>query len=942
MTTSGIQLDGRKTQGYQEPVGSLEDRGLYRGFQNRPLLIPGVMALIGATYPSRAALVSFLFLAAIACILLPRLLSIRCHASRTRHQVRLPAVLLACTFFVTGTQMGLYWTGQINTSDQISELRVQVRVALIPLEPPATSRRSDGFTDFPAWIYRTEVLDLGSHTQTRGASSHFPDTQSISRFLTGKLVRVLAQVPEDLGAIGPNLLCLPSELWVTGVLKAPDYPSNPGEFDYRLYLHGKKIFLELRGCIQDASQQFDSTNSTKNAGFVSHLDNPDCAGGGAGWWHYVCKRQWYLFLLRARLAVLTSVYRTFPQPEARLMQRVIFGDSCKNFQDALDSCDIDALRRTGLYRFLSATGFHIDAAYTICEKVLRKITKRPSLSRIASLASASSLCILSGGAPGMIRPMVCAALRTLAPEFRMRYDSVQACLLSGILSSCLVPFPLRQAGIIAGQAAAIGAWAGGRYGFCSRGWVRRIQRAAGIFIFSLPVASCVFGEIYPLSFAAEFLWAAPAWLILPVSAMALAHPALGTVVGWIPFAFLRGCRVVSQHVASLPWTSLVLPYPGACAVAGYCSLLGVLALSSEFSMRRLSLQRHSGMSCPPRSLRVYAAVVLCASIMFLGVTTHFYPPWPEITFLSVGQGDCAVIRYRGMVLLIDTGTRAAFLEKVAPFLRRNGISRIDLCVLSHSHKDHAGGFLPLCAEFKVNAVAIGKGQKAQVENWLMALPGAHRGNRPSIVDVAPGKTYQLNRVFLRVAWGSPGPAQSENSGYAPDPVRSLGSSGTDGGNQYSLVLTAWFEGVWLTRRASSVAIEFWGDAPADVVASVVDEVRSSHGSGSGESHGGASGIRPGTDSGTSARIIKVPHHGSKGSLVPGFYKDLPGSHAVVSVGPNAYGHPSPEVLESAASGGVVTWRTDLDGAISVRIGPGWLWVSPFRKTGGQKVSEASR
>ena len=39
--------------------------------------------------------------------------------------------------------------------------------------------------------------------------------------------------------------------------------------------------------------------------------------------------------------------------------------------------------------------------------------------------------------------------------------------------------------------------------------------------------------------------------------------------------------------------------------------------------------------------------------------------------------------------------------------------------------------------------------------------------------------------------------------------------------------------------------------------------------------------------------------------------------AIVSVGRNRYGHPSPEALERLANAAVATWRTDRDGTITV-------------------------
>jgi len=78
-------------------------------------------------------------------------------------------------------------------------------------------------------------------------------------------------------------------------------------------------------------------------------------------------------------------------------------------------------------------------------------------------------------------------------------------------------------------------------------------------------------------------------------------------------------------------------------------------------------------------------------------------------------------------------------------------------------------------------------------------------------------------------------------------------------------------------------------------------------------------------------IIKVPHHGSPDSLVYGFYQRVWGGVAVISVGPNSYGHPSPDVIREAEQSGLTVFRTDKDGAVTVKIYPGRVRVSRFVK-----------
>lgn len=65
-----------------------------------------------------------------------------------------------------------------------------------------------------------------------------------------------------------------------------------------------------------------------------------------------------------------------------------------------------------------------------------------------------------------------------------------------------------------------------------------------------------------------------------------------------------------------------------------------------------------------------------------------------------------------------------------------------------------------------------------------------------------------------------------------------------------------------------------------------------------------------------ATVLKVAHHGSRGSSTPEFLDRVAPLLAVVSVGRrNAYGHPAPEALERLAAAGARILRTDRDGAL---------------------------
>jgi competence protein ComEC len=78
------------------------------------------------------------------------------------------------------------------------------------------------------------------------------------------------------------------------------------------------------------------------------------------------------------------------------------------------------------------------------------------------------------------------------------------------------------------------------------------------------------------------------------------------------------------------------------------------------------------------------------------------------------------------------------------------------------------------------------------------------------------------------------------------------------------------------------------------------------------------------------RVLQAPHHGSATSSTWPLLKAAAPDLAVISAGRgNRYGHPHQAVLERYRSVGARIFRTDLDGAITVRTDGRLVEVSTF-------------
>ena len=248
-----------------------------------------------------------------------------------------------------------------------------------------------------------------------------------------------------------------------------------------------------------------------------------------------------------------------------------------------------------------------------------------------------------------------------------------------------------------------------------------------------------------------------------------------------------------------------------------------------------------------------------------------------MTFFDVGQGDGALIRSPGGAsILIDGGPGA---EEVARKLASLGVRRLDLLVATHPHADHVGGLPAVLTRFAVALVVDPGcwGDSPFYADFLRAV----RARGVPFQHPGPGAVLHVGDVRLEVL----------------GPERCFTGTNSDPNND-SLILRV--SDGWAT-------VLFPGDAEQP---SQTDLMRDE------------SSLLP-------ALVLKVPHHGGATSL-DSFFLAVHARVAVVSVGPNRYGHPVPEVLDELARDGMRVFRTDRSGDVTVTFRDGQVLVAPGR------------
>lgn len=274
-----------------------------------------------------------------------------------------------------------------------------------------------------------------------------------------------------------------------------------------------------------------------------------------------------------------------------------------------------------------------------------------------------------------------------------------------------------------------------------------------------------------------------------------------------------------------------------------------------------------------------------------GLILIFYFLWSlpdgklHIVFCDVGQGDAAYIRFPdGRDMLVDGGPNNSVLQCLGrhmPFWDRT----IDVVVLSHPEKDHMGGLVSVFQRYHVGYFVRSDIQKGtDVDRALFAL--AKEKKIPQKLVVA-GDEVRIGLAKLSVIW----PSDSQIALMQGQNV--LGVT-TDSVNESAVVF-------WL--RYGVFDVLFTGDADSRV---------------EGQYRGSELADAP-------IEVLKVPHHGSKTGMTSDFLDWIRPQLAVISVGRNSFGHPTPEMLQLLADYHARVLRTDQEGDVEV-VSDGSNWI----------------
>lgn len=629
-----------------------------------------------------------------------------------------------------------------------------------------------------------------------------------------------------------------------GLLVSPSGARNPGEFSYRDYLALNNIHAEVTVRSRADLQRLPVRDPHW---LFEYLIHPSKA-----------------FIVSTITAVMTG-------DAAYFLIGLLLGDRTELSEEIKN-----AFMNTGTIHVLAVSGSHVILVVTIIFVILGLLRFPPKWRIAATLVVLVYYTFLTGASPSVVRASIMSGIVLTGKLFERRTDVYNVLGLSAVIMFVYDPNQLFDVGFQLSFSAVFS------------------------MVYFYPKLEAAVGRIpEPLE---EFRLVTPVWQLFAVS--------LAAQIGTLPFTAYYFGRV---SVVSLFANLLVVPVVGAIVTVGLTgAVLGVIsmwaaAMFSEvndllawFTLAFVRLAEQVPYASVDtstfgwRETVIYSAVIAMlfhlrdarflkatAALMMLFASALLFASAMEgresalrVTFLDVGQGDCAVVRFPGgETYVIDAGPagggKDAGEDVVAPFLRRQGVSRIDAVITTHPHADHMGGVPALLRGFEV-LETIDPGQP--LNSRLYGVYDALERDLPQTTARA-GMVRSVSGVRV----------------YFLHPTeRNIDRDSTDGYsdvNDVSVVMKVVY---------GSVSFLFMGDAEAESEREMT------------ATYGGF----------MDADVLKAGHHGSSTSSTEELVESVTPAHAVISVARfNKFRHPSRKVIERFERAGAAVHRTDRDGAV---------------------------
>ena len=461
-----------------------------------------------------------------------------------------------------------------------------------------------------------------------------------------------------------------TDLSLSGTVYPLEEPTNPGQFDSRLYYQGKGI-----ACT------FFAERAEVLAVHPCHIREG---------------------LLVFREKVMNVYEHVFDEKDSGLLQAMVLGA-----KEGLEEETKQFYQRNGISHLLAISGLHISLVGMGFYQLLKRTTGSCVWAGIPSVLFLCAYGWMTGASVSAVRAAFMCTMAIAADAAGRTYDLLTAAGAAALLLMFINPLYAFQSAFLLsfGSVTAVGLlqplWSLYK---AKPGKIAQARfMSVSIQLLTFPLLLCFFYE-YPLYSTFLNLLAIPLMSVLMVCGI------LCGLCGLVYFPAARffavPCRLIlsvyewsGSRCLALQGSVLMTGSPAGWKLFFYYGMFvtGLFLLYQE--RRRKKYWRGKEPFHPRR--RVLAGVLggMAACVFGLCIQVH---TGIQITMLDVGQGDSVCLKSPGgITCLYDGGSsnvKKAGTYRILPFLKWSGNGTIDYILISHMDQDHINGLEELIAD----------------------------------------------------------------------------------------------------------------------------------------------------------------------------------------------------------------------------------------------------
>lgn len=646
-----------------------------------------------------------------------------------------------------------------------------------------------------------------------------------------------------------------SRVTVLGRIEEIPLPSNPGQFNERTYYYARKVKWYQK------AERIRILQKNKNRILAMQEKVKD----------------------KIRAGLITSV----PEKEAGILEAMLLGEKENTEQE-----NLFLFQLMGCSHILAVSGLHLSILGGGLYKILRKCHVPVCVGGVVSALAMFFYGGMTGNGAAVVRAAVMFAVAQGAVPVKRTYDFPSAAALAAIVLLAESPAYLYDSSFLLSFGAILGL-----------GWVypalfprqkvvkceRKIGKIRKLITEGLSTGIAVWLMLLPL--VMRFFFEVPVWgifvnlLILPTAALTLTSGISAGILGILPVKLPGQAAGVTGVLLLRLYErigEIVRLSPAALWITGQPPLwkcgIYYIALAAALCIKKRK-----------KRFVPYQAVLALGLILLF---TKMPDKRLQITFLDVGQGDCACIQTGNRnCYLVDGGSSSVSKVgkyRLLPFLKATGISEITGVFISHMDDDHVNGILEILEmiQAKETNIRIRKlflSKCRETEEKRLELERAGRKAGCEIVYIRQGTEITDKETVITCL----APADDRLESNACSQVLRV----TFG--EFDTLFTGDVEGVGeknTVERMKEETIDY--------------------------------------------ELLKAAHHGSKNSTGKEFLETVRPFAAVISCGKeNRYGHPHRECLERFEERKVKVVQTKEGGAIFVKAGKTSFEMTSFHHSG---------